>query len=542
MIRIQQIKVPVSATAEDLKNAAAKVIRVNPSDITGFSIFRKSIDSRDKEDVRFVYTLDVSVNGNEKRIIKRCNKNRVSESTFYKYEPVENRRNSPFRPVIVGFGPAGMFSALILAEAGLNPIIFERGHDVDMRTEDVMTFWTTGKLNTDSNVQFGEGGAGTFSDGKLTTGIKDRRQEKVYRDFVKYGAPEDIAYSNYPHIGTDRLKTVVKNIREEVIRLGGEIHFGCTVTELIIVNHFIHGVTVKDESGSVTDIETDTVILAPGHSARDTYEYLYGKGITLMQKPFSVGTRIEHPREFIDRAQYGPFAGNPALGAANYKMACHPPNGRGAYTFCMCPGGTVVNASSEENRLCVNGMSEWARDKENSNSAILVGINPEHFPTSHPLSGMHLQREIESKAFIAGGSTYAAPAQLLGDFLRDTPSRKMGSVNPSCPTGVEPSDIRTVLPKQVTDTMAPAILKMDKMLNGFALEDAVLTAPEARSSAPVRILRDDYYEAMQGETPVGGLYPCGEGAGYAGGIVSAGVDGIRVAEAVLTDEHSFEPV
>lgn len=541
MIRIQQIKVPIEATSDDIKKAAAKAIKVNPSDITELSIFRKSIDSRNKEDIRFVYTVDVSLNGNEKRIIKR-GKNRVTEATFYKYEPVENRRTSKFRPVIVGFGPAGMFSGLILAEAGLKPIILERGHDVDKRTEDVKKFWLTGKLNTSSNVQFGEGGAGTFSDGKLTTGIKDKRQEKVYRDFVKFGAPEDITYSNYPHIGTDRLKTVVKNIREEIISLGGEVHFGTTVTELIIVNHFIHGVTVKDESGNLTDIETDTVILAPGHSARDTYEYLYKTGITLLQKPFSVGTRIEHPREFIDKAQYGAFAGHPALGAANYKMACHPPNGRGAYTFCMCPGGTVVNASSEENRICVNGMSEWARDKENSNSAILVGINPEQFPTKHPLSGMHLQREIESLAFEAGGRTYAAPAQLVGDFLSDTPSIKMGSVNPSCPTGVEPSDIRTILPKHVTDTIAPALLKMDKMIKGFAMKDAVLTAPEARSSAPVRILRDDFYEAMQGETPVGGLYPCGEGAGYAGGIVSAGVDGIRVAEAVLTDEHSFEPI
>ena len=540
MIRINEIKLPIDHTPDELKLAAAKMIKVRAEDIREISVFKRSIDSRKKnENIYFVYTVDVSVDGNEDKILKRCDSRRVGESEFYEYIPVENKRKSHFRPIVIGFGPAGMFCCLMLARAGLKPIVLERGNDVDTRTKDVYDFWSTRKLNTNSNVQFGEGGAGTFSDGKLTTGIKDKKQRKIFTEFIHFGAPEQILYSNYPHIGTDKLVDVVKNLRNEVISLGGEVHFGCRLTDLIVANNYIHGITYEDLNGCKTDIETDTVVLAIGHSARDTVEMLYSKGITLMQKPFSVGARIEHPREMIDRAQYGKFAGHPALGAANYKMACHPEHGRGAYTFCMCPGGTVVAASSEENMLVVNGMSEYARDKENSNSALLVGIEPEDFGRSHPLAGMHLQRRIESAAFSLGGSDYTAPAQLVGDFLKDTPSKRLGAVRPSCPTGVTPSDIRKVLPKKVTDTMASAILKMDEKLQGFALPDAVLTAPESRSSSPVRILRGDFYECFQGENVLGGVYPCGEGAGYAGGIVSAGVDGIRIAEAILTDEHDY---
>lgn len=539
MLRIHDINLPLDYTEEDVKQKAARFLKVQPEDIRSLSVFRRSVDSRKKQDVHFVLTVDVDVAGDEARIRKRCDKRRVEASVFYHYVPVENRRVSEFRPVVAGFGPAGMFCALTLAEAGLKPIVLERGHDAETRTKDVQNFWQHRKLDTRSNIQFGEGGAGTFSDGKLTTGIKDPRQNKVMTDFVRFGAPEAILYTNYPHIGTDNLVHVVKNIREEIIRLGGEVHFGCTLTDLIIANGFIHGVTYMEENGTERDLETDCVVLALGHSARDTVTMLYRKGIRMMQKPFSVGARIEHPREFIDRAQYGGAAGHPALGAANYKMACHPPHGRGMYTFCMCPGGMVVNAASEEGGIVVNGMSEYARDGENSNAALLVGIEPEHFPDEHPLSGFDLQRQMEQKAFALGGGDYTAPAQLVGDFLKGQPSTKLGAVKPSCPTGTTPSDIREVLPKAVTDIMAEALPMMDRKLKGFAMPEAVLTFPETRSSSPVRFLRDDFFECCLNGEPLGGAYPCGEGAGYAGGIVSAAVDGIRVAEAILTDEHAI---
>lgn len=538
MLRISNVKMPVDHTEDDVKNSVAKVLKADKNAINDIKIFKRSIDSRRKDDIHFVYTVDVTADVNEAKILKASDPKKVSESVIYKYPKPENKRTSKLRPVVVGFGPAGMFCALMLAREGLCPLVIERGADVDQRTRDVHNFWDTRELNTESNVQFGEGGAGTFSDGKLTTGIKDARQTKVFEEFIRFGAPEQIMYSNYPHIGTDKLVHVVKNLREEILSLGGEIHFGAKLTDLIIYNNFIQGITYT-ENGRSIDFETDTVVLAIGHSARDTVEMLYDKGINMIQKPFSVGTRIEHPREFIDEAQYGKFAGHPALGAANYKMACHPEHGRGTYTFCMCPGGTVVAASSEEGMLVVNGMSEYARDKENSNSALLVGINPEDFPSEHPLAGMHLQRQIESKAFELGGKDYTAPCQLVKDFLNNEKSTKLGAVKPSCPTGTTPSDIREILPQKVTDNLADALLKMNNMLKGFAMPEAVLTAPESRSSSPVRIIRDDFYQCSRGDTPLGGLYPCGEGAGYAGGIVSAAVDGIRCFEAILSNETPF---
>ncbi|MCQ2487649.1 MAG: hypothetical protein MJ143_00010 [Clostridia bacterium] len=538
MLRISNIKMPVDHTEDDVKNSVAKVLKADKNAINDIKIFKRSIDSRRKDDIHFVYTVDVTADVNEAKILKASDPKKVSESVIYKYPKPENKRTSKLRPVVVGFGPAGMFCALMLAREGLCPLVIERGADVDQRTRDVHNFWDTRELNTESNVQFGEGGAGTFSDGKLTTGIKDARQTKVFEEFIRFGAPEQIMYSNYPHIGTDKLVHVVKNLREEILSLGGEIHFGAKLTDLIIYNNFIQGITYT-ENGQSIDFETDTVVLAIGHSARDTVEMLYDKGINMIQKPFSVGTRIEHPREFIDEAQYGKFAGHPALGAANYKMACHPEHGRGTYTFCMCPGGTVVAASSEEGMLVVNGMSEYARDKENSNSALLVGINPEDFPSEHPLAGMHLQRQIESKAFELGGKDYTAPCQLVKDFLNNEKSTKLGAVKPSCPTGTAPSDIREILPQKVTDNLADALLKMNNMLKGFAMPEAVLTAPESRSSSPVRIIRDDFFQCSRGDTPLGGLYPCGEGAGYAGGIVSAAVDGIRCFEAILSNETPF---
>lgn len=538
MLRISNIKMPVDHTEDDVKNSIAKVLKADKNAINDIKIFKRSIDSRRKDDIHFVYTVDVTADVNEAKILKASDPKKVSESVIYKYPKPENKRTSKLRPVVVGFGPAGMFCALMLAREGLCPLVIERGADVDQRTRDVHNFWDTRKLNTESNVQFGEGGAGTFSDGKLTTGIKDARQTKVFEEFIRFGAPEQIMYSNYPHIGTDKLVHVVKNLREEILSLGGEIHFGAKLTDLIIYNNFIQGITYT-ENGRSIDFETDTVVLAIGHSARDTVEMLYDKGINMIQKPFSVGTRIEHPREFIDEAQYGKFAGHPALGAANYKMACHPEHGRGTYTFCMCPGGTVVAASSEEGMLVVNGMSEYARDKENSNSALLVGINPEDFPSEHPLAGMHLQRQIESKAFELGGKDYTAPCQLVKDFLNNEKSTKLGAVKPSCPTGTTPSDIREILPQKVTDNLADALLKMNNMLKGFAMPEAVLTAPESRSSSPVRIIRDDFFQCSRGNEPLGGLYPCGEGAGYAGGIVSAACDGIRCFEAILSNESPY---
>jgi len=536
LLRINNIKLSPDATFEELYLAAAKVIKVKPEDFKSFSIYKRSIDSRDKNDVKLIYTVDIQVDADESRILKRSDKRRVTKSETYEYQPVENKRKSKFRPVIVGFGPAGMFCALLLSRAGLKPFVIERGNDVDTRTKDVHNFWETRKLNTESNVQFGEGGAGTFSDGKLTTGIKDPKQKKVFTEFVYFGAPEEILYSNYPHVGTDKLVHIVKNIREEILSLGGEINFGCKLTDLIIANNYVHGITYE-KNGKSFDFETDTVVLAIGHSARDTVEMLYEKGITMIQKPFSVGTRIEHPREYIDKLQYGKFAGHPALGAANYKMACHPEGGRGTYTFCMCPGGTVITASSEEGMLVINGMSKYARDEENSNSALLVGIEPEDFGNDHPLAGIELQRKIEEKAFRLGGKDYTAPAQTVKDFLNNVTSTKFGAVKPSCTTGATPSNIREILPKKVTDNIADALLKMDKMMAGFALPDALLTAPESRSSSPVRIIRDDVCQCYRIDNSLGGVYPCGEGAGYAGGIVSAGVDGIRIAEAILKDEH-----
>ena len=531
MIKLNEVKLPLNSEETDLKFIAAKALRCNSNEIENITISRKAVDSRKKDNVMFVYNLLITVKNDEEIILKHANNSKASLFEIEPYVMPENKRTSSLRPVIVGFGPAGFFCGLILARAGLKPLIIERGADVETRTNDVLTFWNKRKLNTESNVQFGEGGAGTFSDGKLTTGIKDPLCRKVIEEFVHHGAPEEIAYSATPHIGTDRLAGVVKSIREEIISFGGEIKFNTKLTDIIIANNSVQGITYTCKDGSSTDFETDTLLLCIGHSARDTVEMLYKKGFNIIQKPFSVGVRIEHPRELIDKAQYGEFASHPKLGAAVYKMACHPEHGRGAYTFCMCPGGTVVAAASEENRCVVNGMSEYARDGINSNSALLVGIEPGDFGDDYPLAGIELQRQIESKAFLEGGSDYSCPCQLVGDFLNDKKSTKLSYVKATCPTGVTPSDIRTILPKKVTDTLETAIVKMDKMLNGFALPDAVLTAPESRSSSPVRILRNDIYQSN-----IRGVYPCGEGAGYAGGIVSAAVDGIRCAHAVLKDE------
>ena len=531
MIRVSELRLELEDDEALLRKKAGKVLRTDPKYIEKLTIFKKSVDARKKEDVHFSYTVDVTLSLDEEQVLRRCRSPKAKAARAYQYTLPANRRQSAFRPVVVGFGPAGMFAGLVLAKAGLRPIVLERGKDIQHRQQDVDAFWQKHILNEESNVQFGEGGAGTFSDGKLTTGIKSPFIREVLQELYAAGAPEEILYAAKPHIGTDRLAVVVQNIRKKIQSLGGEVRLECRLDDLIVANGFIHGVTYTHH-GQSADIETDAVILAIGHSARDTVEMLYRHGAEIIQKPFSVGARIEHPQKLIDRAQYGDFAGHPKLGAADYKLSCHGLHQRGAYTFCMCPGGTVVAAASEKGGVIVNGMSTLARDGENANSALLVGIDPVDFPSAHPLAGMYYQREIEQNAFALGGGDYRAPAQLVGDFLADRESRALGDVQPTCPTGVTLTNLRYCLPDKVRTTMQAAITEMDKHLHGFALPDAVLTAPETRSSSSVRILRDEFCQCN-----LRGVYPCGEGAGYAGGIVSAAVDGMKCAHAVLEDEH-----
>ena len=531
MIRINEIKLSLDEGEELLKAKASKILKINQKYIKSLTIFKKSVDARRKSDVHFTYSVDVEIALDEEQIVRKCKSNKVSIANIYKYEmPVCNRK-SKFRPIVVGFGPAGMLAGIVLAEAGLRPIILERGKGIDERTRDVNEFWTKAKLDEESNVQFGEGGAGTFSDGKLTTGIKSPFIRKVLEELYEAGAPEEILYSAKPHIGTDRLAVVVKNIRKKIERLGGEGRLECRLDKLLCANGFIHGVSYI-HLGERFDIETDSVIMAIGHSARDTVEMLYNMGVEIVQKAFSVGARIEHPQSLINRAQYGEFAGHERLGAADYKLACHGLHERGAYTFCMCPGGTVVAAASEKEGVIVNGMSSLARDGKNANSALLVGIEPKDFPSEHPLSGIYYQREIEHRAYELAGGNYKAPAQLVGDFLKGEESKQLGDVEPTYPLGVTLTSLDKCLPEKVTHTMKDAIVKMDEKLNGFKLYDAVLTAPETRSSSSVRIIRDEFLQCN-----IRGVYPCGEGAGYAGGIVSAACDGIKCAHAVMTDEH-----
>jgi hypothetical protein len=530
MIRINNIKANLDVDAAGLKEIVSMKTGLEPERIKSLKIAKKSVDARNKSNVQFVYALDMEVFGDEDyiaSILAWKDIVQIKETASLSFAP--KTFAGGLRPVVAGTGPAGMFAGLALAEAGLRPILLERGKAVSERRKDVEFFWQTGHLNPESNVQFGEGGAGTFSDGKLMTGIKkDAFTARVLQELAAAGAPEEILYLAKPHIGTDKLAVVVRRIREKIVSLGGEYRFENRLEDLIVRDGKLTGLKIAAPGGKIYEQPTDRLILAVGHSARDTFEMLHKNGVYIEQKPFSVGVRIEHVQKSVDAAQYGRFAGHPALGAADYKLAAHFDNGRSAYTFCMCPGGMVVAAASEPGRVVTNGMSEFARDGKNANAALLVGVEPRDFGSAHPLAGMYFQRRLEEAAFRAGGGDYRAPAQLVGDFLKKQVSTAVGNVNPSYRPGVRFADLSAVLPDFVTETMRRAIVEMDGKLRGFAAADAVLTGVETRSSSPIRIMRDEHFEAN-----IKGLYPCGEGAGYAGGIVSSAVDGLKTCLAVI---------
>lgn len=523
MFRITDIRLELDGTEKELKREAAKRLRVRPEEIRSLKLYRRSVDARRKDDVHFICTVDADCARNNAPRDRK-----ISQEEPYRYRLPECRPLET-RPVVVGFGPAGMFAALILAEAGQRPIVLERGSCVEERQKKAELFWQTGMLDPKCNVQFGEGGAGTFSDGKLNTGTKDPRIRKVLEEFAAAGAPEEILWLAKPHIGTDRLPGVVRSVRGKILSLGGEIYFDAQMTDLSTRDGRVSGVKFRRRGGSPERIDTQNVVLAVGHSARDTFTMLEASGLPMEAKPFAVGARVEHPQKLIDEAQYGKFAGHPALGAADYKMAVHLKDGRGVYTFCMCPGGTVVAAASEPGRLVTNGMSIFARSGENANSALLVNVGPEDFGAEGPLAGVEFQRRLEEKAFALGGGNFHAPAQRVEDFLARRPSSGFGTVKPTYPVGVTPCSLDGCLPDFIADSMREGLRMMNVHLRGFAYPDAVLTAVESRSSSPVRLLRGADMQSVG----LGGLYPCGEGAGYAGGIVSAAVDGIKSAERIL---------
>ena len=524
MIRLRDIPLPPEHNAHQLQFEAAQMLRISNSKVRALRIVRRSVDARKKPDVKIIYTVDVAVDGNEKKILRASGCKRASVAPVCYYKPPKNIAPPENRPVVVGFGPAGMFAALILAMAGWKPLVLERGEDAVSRHEKVEKFFETGVLDTRSNVQFGEGGAGTFSDGKLNTGVNNPRIGWILEQFVKAGAREDILYDAKPHVGTDVLLEVVQNIRKRIISLGGEVRFNTQVTGLFSEDGKLTG--LKTESGEM--IPCDAAVLAIGHSARDTFEMLDNMGIPMEPKPFAMGVRIEHKQTTVDESQYGMV--NPVLPPADYKLVQHLDNGT-VYTFCMCPGGHVVAAASEEGRIVTNGMSYADRDGENANAALLVTLNPKDFPYAGNLGGMKWQREIEEKAYNLSGS-YCAPAQKVGDFLSGRASTEAGEVKPTYRPGVFWCDLHDVLPERITGAIAEALPLLDGKLKGFAGADAVMTAPETRSSSPVRIIRDETRQAS-----LSGLYPTGEGAGYAGGIMSAAIDGIMTAEAILGVAH-----
>ena len=524
MLRIDQIRLLPGDSETLLPVKCARILRLPAEDIVSCAVLRRAIDAR--EGLTLVYTAAVEVK-REDAVLRRCRDKRVSRYAPVSYALPAAVTEPEVRPIVVGAGPAGLFAALVLARCGARPIVLERGRPVEQRQTDVERFWRGGVLNTESNVQFGEGGAGAFSDGKLNTGTRDVRHRFIMETLVRCGAPESILTDAKPHVGTDMLHIALRSLRRELTEAGADIRFGARLERIHTKDGTVCGVTVRQD-GAVYDLPARQVVLALGHSARDTFEMLYGAGLAMEQKPFAMGVRIEHRQADVDAAQYRALAGHPALPPSTYKLSCHLPNGRSAFSFCVCPGGQVVAAASETGHTVTNGMSEYARDGVNINGALLVNVTAGDFPSPHPLAGIALQRQVEEAAFALGGGDYRAPCQRVEDFLRGVPSTGAGRVTPSYRPGVVYTDMARCLPPFITETLRLALPVLGGKLKGYDHPDALLTGVETRSSSPVRLVRDDNYEAN-----IRGIYPCGEGAGYAGGILSAAADGMRCAEKLL---------
>ena len=527
MLRIDNLKLPVGASEEELRAACAHALRVSAEALVSVRLLRRSIDAR--EGVKLVCAAAVEVK-NEAAVFKRCRNKNVQPYAPRRYAPPARIDAPALSPIVIGAGPAGLFCALLLARCGARPILLERGRAVEQRKQDVERFWRTGELDLTSNVQFGEGGAGAFSDGKLNTGTKDLRHGYILEEFVRFGASEDILVDAKPHVGTDKLYVVLQNLRREILALGGEIRFSHRTVDILTEGGSVTTLRVASPEGEYT-LKAQHVVLAPGHSARDTFAMLRERGVPMEPKPFAVGVRIEHRQRDMDLAQYKEAAGTPGLPPTSYKLSCHTKEGRGVFSFCVCPGGEVVAAASEENRVVTNGMSEFARDGVNINGGLLVSVTPEDFPSGDTLAGVQFQRALEEAAYRLGGGNYAAPAQRVEDFLAHRPSTGAGKVAPTYRPNVTWCDLHDCLPPFVCEALEEGLPMLGRRLRGFDAPDAVLTAVETRSSSPVRIVRDN----LSFQSALRGLYPCGEGAGYAGGIMSAAADGLRVAERILEE-------